>query len=283
MMNNQLSDALCTGFPLLDKATGGIKKGSLTIIKGGPCVGKMSLLLSLLLHSVRHGHTIGFFCNQYDLNDSIGRLYIMSELTQEEEDRILVCDSKTMTLQDFREIAEHMVRKGADVLFIHALESLDCENNDAILSRITNAKVLKALAVTLDVPVVATMMGGHDHSKKLQDGRSAIAPPSITEEFQDYSEVVSFADSVWLLHRPSAYRDRVDVRFIEDSPEYNTELMIAKNNEGAQCTIPMIFNRDKLLFEETGVSALPYSEEENMRLSKLIRPSPCQSLDYEPF
>lgn len=269
-MTSQLNDALCTGFPLLDKAIGGIKKGSLTIIKGGPNAGKMSLLLSILLHSVRQGHSVGFFCNQYELKYSIGRLYIMSKLTQEEDDRIIVNDQKNLNLQDFREIAESMVKDGVEVLYIHNLESIDCENDDVILSRISNAKALKGLAVELNVPIITSMMGTRMHTKQLKDGRRAIAPPSITEEFQDYPEVVSFADSIWLLHRPSAYRGRVDVRFIEESPEYNAELMIAKNNGGAQCTIPMNFDRDKLMFEETGVSVLPYSEEENVRLSKLI-------------
>lgn len=138
---------------------------------------------------------------------------------------------------------------------------------------------MKELATDLDVPVVATMMGCRTYSSGLEDGRHAVAPPSVTVEFRDCPDVLSSADSVWLLHRPSACRNHVDVRFIHQSPEYNAELMLARNYGGVPCIIPMAFDSGRLMFAEAGSSVLPYSEEENVRLYELIRPS--QSLGHD--
>jgi len=252
---------VATGFPALDRRTGGLQPSDLIIIAGRPSMGKTALALDILLNCAqREGAGLLFSAEmskrQQDRRllskksgvplhklrtpkwldgDDIGKLVDAERSLVELP--IYVDDSAELTVSDIRARARRLARKvDLKIVVIDYLQILvpttKGDSRDRQLAEMTRA--LKALAKELEVPVVLLSQLNRSCDNR-PDKRPIIADLRESGAIEQDSDVVMF------LYREAAY---------DPDAGDEAEVIARKNRNGPPGTDFLRFRKALARFEE---------------------------------
>ena len=231
---------LPTGLHSLDKMLGGgLRRGSLTLIASRPGMGKTSLALQIAGNLALEGKHVMFF--SYELLKE----HILLRL-KKPFGNVSVWD--TLNIDDcFHPQGADFIRtdvirnhKECDAVFIDYLQLLPRRPDRSAM--IECIRALKAFARSANIPVIVTS----------QLPRPDVLPP-FNEKETYHRPILS---DLYDLKIPALYADVVifpfrESYYMEDLEEEIDELIVAGNNYGVTGTIPVHWNPEKLIFEET--------------------------------
>ncbi|MDX3174187.1 DnaB-like helicase C-terminal domain-containing protein [Streptomyces scabiei] len=238
-----------TGFTDLDALTGGLTAGTLTVIASRPAMGRTTLACDFARHAaIKCQQPAGFLTMQESLTRAVTR--VKSAEARIMRHRIY---SGTMTEEDWTRLARRLPDMTASPLYLRhmstpglvtlALEMKDWVEADRLKLLVvdgieeigagldnrtdtaTVVNTLKALAVELDIPVVATA----------QTHRRPGDPFGKVPHTDDLHEAVAFvADTVIMVHRDDAYE--------ANSPRAGeADLIVAKHRNGPTAIVTTAF------------------------------------------
>jgi replicative DNA helicase len=261
--NHGAPSGVVTGYPALDRTTGGFQPGQLIIIAARPSVGKTALALSMAMNQAEKGIPVGFISAEMQgeqlcvralggkghvntmsiLNGWYGpkdfpRIIEAGEAIQGM--RIYIDDTPNVAMATMLSRARKMKRLGARIVYVDYLTLL--RHGDAKMPRHERvgeiSKMLKGLARELSIPIVALSQVGR---------QAADCPPSLADLRQS-GEIEEDADVVILLHRATS----------DDSGENRDQIVevnVAKNRTGPTEIFTLTFLREFVRFEPRAVSA----------------------------
>lgn len=234
-----------TGLTDLDALTGGLTAGTLTVIASRPAMGRTTLASDFVRHAaIKCQKPAGFLTMQEPLTRAITRIKAAECRVARHH-----IHSGTMTDEDWKRLAARMPDLTASPLYLRRMTtpgplSLSLEMKEWVeadklkllvvdgiedigagldnrADTATVSHTLKALAVELDIPVVATAQV----SRRPGDRFGKV--PHI----DDLNDAIAFtADTVILLHREDAY--------VKESPRAGeTDLIVSKHRQGFDALI----------------------------------------------
>lgn len=248
---------MATGFPSLDKMTGGLRKGELTVIAARTSVGKTALALTMITSiCAEHEHRVALFSAEMNAHRVMARCAALAgrlPLAEMNEDRLMtkrtkarlpvvgeqwyhkrlyVNDTPGISLTDLRAIARVQQRRGAEAVFVDYLTLV--RHGDTNINRAERvgqvSKSLQHLARELDLPVVVLS----------QLNREAVGHRPGLENLRQSGEVEEDSDMILLIDRNG-----------DDGDENLGEatLIVAKNRNGPTGDVPLIFMKKTTRFE----------------------------------
>ncbi|MCK9189923.1 MAG: replicative DNA helicase [Sphaerochaetaceae bacterium] len=258
--NGDVRIGLQTGFTLLDKfLSGGIKDQEYVVIGARPSIGKTAFALTVAINMVvRNNYRVGFLSLEMSANSLVERAlagvsrtnfgHIRTGILKNEElnqlinacdilstKELYIQDTPNMEATDVRTQARKMKReKDIQILFIDYIGLIQSASNNAAIPRheqiATISRMLKQLTRELNIPIVVLSQVGRQ-----TDG----ALPKLSD-LRESGAIEQDADVVLLLHRKSDSEDLIQ----------DTELLVAKNRNGATGKIHLGFNKEIVRFEE---------------------------------
>jgi replicative DNA helicase len=260
-----------TGFQGLDAMTGGVQPGQMVIVAARPGMGKSSLALQLARNIAESsGDQVAFLSYEMSRNELVIRALAaalavpVSDLRQgrlpegaeaelgRHAQRLgalpmVIDDRPPQTISGVRSSMRRLARRGplaAIVLDYLQLLGGDrfsaSQNRTAEVSEISRG--LKLLARELDVPVIALS----------QLNRGLEQRPNKRPMLSDLRESGSLeqdADTVWMIYRDHVYHP-------ESDPE-DAEVLVVKQRQGAQGSIPLRWNGPATRFEDRPAGWVP--------------------------
>lgn len=245
-----------TGFPLFDHKIGGFRGGQFVIIAARPSVGKTAFSLALA-QAIAKRKKVGFFSlempndqiimrmltnhsripqsrieklnfnNQHELNS------FNSSLSEIKRLNLWLDDSPTINVNKLTWKAKKLKKeKGLDIIFIDYLQLISGEKeliNDRqqAVSRISSG--LKALARTLDIPIIALSQ----LSRKSEDRQRK----PLMSDIRESGSIEQDADIIAFLHRNDYQKDGDEDGY--SSPVSDIEVIIAKHRNGSTGSVMM--------------------------------------------
>ena len=261
--------AVRTGFSGLDRALGGLKPGTLTVVAARPGVGKSALVINVASNtSINYGTPVAFFSLEMSKRE-IGNRILSTKSDVSTDD----LQNARITGEDFEKIGEAISilatapfyvddRSGINTVEIMAkcrqlknknllgLVIIDYlqlmsvaghrggTNRQQEISEISRS--LKIMAKELDVPVIALSQLSRGAEYR-EDRRPILA------DLRDSGAIEQDADAVIFIYREKYYDTGLERQEIED-----VEIIIAKNRQGPTRTVPLKWwPRRTLFFEPT--------------------------------
>lgn len=252
--NSQLG--LGTGFWALDKMTGGLRGGQLTIVAGRPAMGKSAFMVNMADRMVRAGDPVVYFSLEMQANE-LGTRIVLSragvdtemmrngflnpadtrkiahELQKFGEEPFYIDDRGGLSLLDIRSRGRLAVRRwGVKAIFVDYLQLVSHsgansrENEVGFVSR-----GLKAMSMELGIPVVAAAQVNRQAEQR-SDNRPKLS------DLRESGSIEQDADLVLLLHRPCYYATGGE----DASDPQDAELIIAKHRAGRTGSLPMTWS-----------------------------------------
>lgn len=261
-----------TGYPTLDAITGGLQPGGFYILGARPGVGKTAFALHTALAAARAGTRVLFATAEMSAAQLAERTIAMTAGVslapfrtpgvRPSKDLIHAVVKGVKELKElplsYLETAARSAEAVADsiravhrrgelgLIVLDYLQRLRSDTVRAQASEVDNINAVSllfsGLAKALGVPVLALAQLNRDCSR-------ANRPPQAAD-LKGSSQIEQDADMVCLLHRPE-----VGLPFDADEKEREkvrgkVNLYVVKNRNSRECTIPMTFNGDCLLFRE---------------------------------
>lgn len=265
--------SLRTGFPVLDKVTGGGFRGSkLIIIAARPRVGKTALMCNFVENICRAGHGVGVFSlemDRADLDDrwiasgaNINAIKLTKEpgpvgeewtkitntVARQAQWKLLVDDNRADIHQLKRRIKQ-MVKQGVKIVFIDQLSGISGNRHKSAWERNTeHVEELKFLKKELRIPIVLLAQLNRDLEKR--DNKK----PRLSD-LKNTGQLEEDADIVLLGHRPFLYAAAEGSNISETAAEWE----LAKNRQGVEWNIAMEWQGEYQRFREI---AKEYSKRE---------------------
>jgi replicative DNA helicase len=258
-----------TGFPDLDKMTGGFQKGELSIIAARPSMGKTALVISTLLHAaITQQRAVALFSLEMSKEQLVQRMLCSEALVDlgrllrgrlEDDDYgrlakaaghlntapIWIDDSGVLTALEMRGKARRLKAEQPELslIVVDYLQLMQgggrqAENRQQEVSEISRG--LKAIAKELEVPVIALSQLSRapeqrtDHRPQLSDLRES---GSIEQD----------ADLVMFLYRPEYYLSDMEAQ--EQGLAGKAELIIGKQRNGPTGRVDLFFRKECTRFE----------------------------------
>jgi replicative DNA helicase len=252
--------AVPTGFPTLDRLTGGGFRGSkLIIIAARPGIGKTALMLNMASNMAQRGHMVGIFSLEMDkeeLDDrwmsaetGISSLRLISGMGEGEWKRvvsvaenkstwpILVDDTGNLPAHELKRRARKMVQMGAKIIFIDQLSRLKgYPNKNTWESNTQNVADVGAMKKELRLPIVLLAQV----SRKAEE--TASKKPSLAT-LKMTGALEEDADLILLGHRDFAYTK-------DEAYERRAEWELAKHRQGPTWNIIMDWDAKRTRFTE---------------------------------
>lgn len=257
-----------TGFPKLNKFTGGWQPSDLVIVAARPAMGKTAFILKNLVDCGLRGIPAGMFSLEMSVQQlaartvSINSNFHLTQLIRDgfEKNEYFVTLKNVVTPmkdfkfliddtanQDIREIiskARIWKRKhGIQILFIDyiqlATDKTKGNNREQEIASISRG--LKMLAKELNIPVIALS----------QLSRQVEQRPNKRPKLSDLREsgaIEQDADIVSFLYRPEYYDEDVPEEILAKGG--NSEYSIAKYRAGSLATLPLWFQGDKAKYSD---------------------------------
>lgn len=218
---------ISTGWPTIDRLTGGMQPGRMIVIGARPAVGKSVALLEWALSVAKQGRQALFVCLEMTREQSICRVlanwsdtpldHILKRTVEPEQfariccalnssmadthERVRWTQSKNQSLRTIRQAAREQKKQGLDVLFVDYLQLVKADGGDTqqpMHVRIGNiSRGLKLLALELDICVVVAAQ----LNRELDKGD---AKPQLYH-LKDSGSIEQDADQVILMERPELY------------------------------------------------------------------------------
>ena len=266
-----------TGFNDLDNIIN-LSKGELIVIASRPAMGKSTFVLNILSHlALKEKKRVLFFSLEDSNNNIINKLIISNSIVEAEKfglynkyknneiqkpnlseddwDRIaygihILKDSSIYVASDAPYTIEDICikstrlkkEKNIDAIIIDYLQLIQF-NKKKQLSRdeeiIEILRKLKVLAKILDVPVIITSQLSRECEKR--DNKR----PIICDFANSKKAITTYSDKILFLYRDSYYN--------KDNKSDITDVIIAKNNEGAIDTIKVAWISEYCMFGNTKV------------------------------
>jgi replicative DNA helicase len=243
-----------TGFADLDKLTGGLHPGTLTVIGGGPSVGKSTLVLDFCRSaSIRHKLPAALFSLEMtaaEINMSVlsaesrvpPHLMRTGQMTDDDRARLTeraaeiadvpfyISESPALSVNALCDEAARLVaEKGVRLVAADCLQLITTDrrfdNREREVGEI--AQQLKALALVLRVPVVVAAQLDRSPEQR-GDHRPLLV------DLRDSDAIAQAADLVVLLHREDAF-ERESARAGE------ADFIVAKHRNGPTATVTVAF------------------------------------------
>ena len=261
-----------SGFPKLDKALGGFKPGTLTIIAARPGMGKSAFAINIATNAaIYHQTTVCFYSLEMSKKEIGNRILASrSEVTTDD------LQNARVSLPDFDKIGEALgTLAGApfyiedkpglnvmdmlsqckqiksagklDLVVIDYLQLMSAADRRADRNRQNEiseiSRSLKMMAKELEVPVVA--LSQLSRGAEYRDDRRP-----MLSDLRDSGAIEQDADAVLFIYRDKYYKTNEERQKIEDA-----EIIIAKNRQGPSATVEMKWWAERTLFfedEESG-------------------------------
>jgi len=243
--------AIKTGFPTIDRITGGGFRGSkLILIAARPRIGKTSLMTTMSKNMAENGHRVGIFSIEMDkeeLDDrfmaaetGINSLRLGSgkglgaddwlEINKAAEVKvnwpILIDDKGGLNVMELKRRARRMKKAGVEIIFIDQLSKIKSGIKGSLYEQNTYiVNELATLKKELRMPVVLLAQ----ISRKLED-RNIKKP--ILADLKSTGSLEEDADIILFIHRNYEYSKDKD-------EQYKGELEIAKQRSGPCRNIPL--------------------------------------------
>jgi len=260
-----------TGFPKLDRFTGGFMRGTYSIIASAQGVGKSTLLLNFLsyicgkqnkkvLYITLDMNFLGLYTKLISCISGISFSKMMFDMeslnisewkeinntrAKIEQFKLLKLGEEEIKTSDIR--AKIKEEKDIDIVMIDYLQLLKpADKGKTMYETISNiSNELKILSSEANIPFIVIASINRDYA----DRRKKI--PDISD-IRGSGEIEYDADLVLLLYRESAFRKAKDTEN-EKEFEHKGELIIAKNRYGeSNLKIPIYFDGSISLIREMG-------------------------------
>jgi replicative DNA helicase len=271
---------LPTTFLDLDSRLAGLQKSDLIILAARPSMGKTTLALDIARQIGKNKHPVGIFSLEMSKEQLVDRILCAEagvdlwkmrtgKLSDREEDDdfpriahamsvlseapIFIDDSATANIMELRTKARRLkAEHGLELIIIDYLQlmegrSKNAENRVQEVSEISRS--LKALARELNIPVLAL--------SQLSRAVEAERPPiPKLSHLRESGSIEQDADVVLFIYREYMYK-----RDDTDPDKRNiAEVFIAKHRNGPTGRVELIFNEDKVRFENKVHSNTPQPE-----------------------
>lgn len=249
-----------TGIADLDKFTGGLHKGEVTIIAARPSVGKTALAVQIALQVAKKGKAVQIFSREMSqvqlgtrLIANLGKIdgqrmrtgHIRDEdwlgivRTQGELSNLpLYINDESSTMPDVRAICAEKKRKGLDLVIIDYMQLIDphkrSDTREREVAEISRA--IKKLTLEFEIPIIALS----------QLNRSTANKRPTLDTLRESGAIEQDADNVILLHKP----DENDVpnedlslyRTLKSAGRDYVEVIIGKQRNGPTGMFTMSYN-----------------------------------------
>ena len=260
------AQSLPTGFPTLDKITGGGFRGpKLVIVAARPRVGKTALMCNMAANMAKRGIVCGIFeleMPREEIDDrwiaagaKINSMKLSSEpgpndsewqqikrVVEDQAGWPIMVDDKPATIGELKRRAKQMVKEGARIIFIDQLSSIGGNRRRDIFTRNTeHVEELKFLKKELGIPVVLLAQLNRELEK-----RTSKKP--ILSDLKNTGQLEEDADIILMGHRPYLYSKDDGGR--DESLRGYAEWEITKNRQGAEWNIRMNWAEEYQLFTE---------------------------------
>ena len=265
-----------SGFPSLDKITGGWQQSNLIVVASRPSIGKTAFAMNLAGNAAINQHIpVAFFslemsAGQFakrlivqetgvgkktidglDAADANKWLHMEDRLTALSKAPFYVDDTPGLKLAEFKEKAKTLVdEKGISLIVIDYVQLMngpeELRGHREEVSFII--RELKTMAKELDVPIIALAQ----LSKALGKNNYKRPEPGDLRESGALEEV---ADLIILLHRPDYLGLSVEPKDKEIS-----ELIVAKNRNGETGEVSLRFDTSTLSFRESDEACNEHSQ-----------------------
>ena len=259
-----------TGYPDLNLITSGFKKNELIILAARPSIGKSTLALNFAANACKNKKSVALFSLEMGHDQLIMRLLstysglalnkIVSGKLSDEEMRLLmqarttinkfplyIDQSSTTNLRDIKAKCLKLKREGhLDFIIIDYLQLLSSGEN--IKNRVEEvskiSRGLKEMARTFEVPVLALSQLSRGIEQR-EDKRPVLA------DLRESGSIEQDADIVMFLHRetPKKQEGEDTTKVVKSA---KTELIIAKNRQGATGSCGLIFKGSQSVFVSEG-------------------------------
>ena len=260
-----------TGFPHLDKLTGGFRPGTFNIIAARPAMGKTALALNMAANVAgMYSKTVAIFSLEMSKKENANRL--LASLSQHTNADVIINPHATKEqLEDLEKTVEMMSPLKIwidDKANTNPVEIMNkCKNlmsktevsliiidhlglltypgrNDGRQNEVAAiARSLKVLAKELNIPVVALAQLNRGTEKRDQSDEDRI--PGLAD-IRESGAIEQDADCVIFIHRPDYYlKGKREKKEIEDA-----QLIVAKNRHGATDTVYVKWIPSKTRFFE---------------------------------
>lgn len=245
---------LRTGYTDLDEATGGLRPGTLTVIGARPGVGKSVLAGCIADHvGTRLGLPVLFASLEMTAEELMHRrmaararvpLDVITKGTLSERDWERIADARAyltesaITVDDEPDVSlahvaarlRGMERDGnaarlVVIDYLGLLKEPKAENRQVAVAQL--ARECKNLSRRYKVPVLLLVQ-----VKREAEHRQGKVP--LMSDLRESGEIEAAADIVLLLHREDAYE-------MESPRAGEADIIVAKNRQGARCTITVAF------------------------------------------
>ena len=261
---------LDTGYPDLNNLTSGFKKNELIILAARPSIGKSTLALNFAANACKNKKHVALFSLEMGHDQLIMRLLstysglplnkIVSGKITDEEMRLLmqarttinkfplyIDQSSTTNLRDIKAKCLKLKKEGhLDFIIIDYLQLLssgeNLKNRVEEVSKISRG--LKEMARTFEIPVLALSQLSRGLEQR-EDKRPVLA------DLRESGSIEQDADIVMFLHRdtPKKQEGEDTTKVVKSA---KTELIIAKNRQGATGSCGLIFKGAQSVFVSEG-------------------------------
>lgn len=261
---------LDTGYPDLNNLTSGFKKNELIILAARPSIGKSTLALNFAANACRNKKHVALFSLEMGHDQLIMRLLstysglplnkIVSGKITNEEMRLLmqarttinkfplyIDQSSTTNLRDIKAKCLKLKKEGhLDFIIIDYLQLLS--SGESLKNRVEEvskiSRGLKEMARTFEIPVLALSQLSRGLEQR-EDKRPVLA------DLRESGSIEQDADIVMFLHRdtPKKQEGEDTTKVVKSA---KTELIIAKNRQGATGSCDLIFKGAQSVFVSEG-------------------------------
>jgi replicative DNA helicase len=263
-----------TGIRKLDKKSGGVQKGILTLIAGRPSMGKSTFLVNLLFNQALAGEHV-YMGSLEDRSryvasrilsrianidaesivkggdiglDGMQRVEEAMDRCSDALKRIYIDDSSGQSVASIKRTCEKLKADGnLDVAYVDHMGEMK-KGRDMYIDTTKNAEGLRDIANDLDVPMIT----GQQVSRSSVKGKGSNAPHTDMipdqADLRDSGRLEEIARSIWFVHRPWFWD--------KSQPERGFEVHVAKATHGEpgavylECDLSRMIIADSL--EELG-------------------------------
>ncbi|HEY8445023.1 MAG TPA: replicative DNA helicase, partial [Bacilli bacterium] len=248
---------LDTGFEELNKLTFGFQKGELIVLAARPGIGKSAFALNVASNACKKDKSVAFFSLEMGVDQLTMRLFSSfsglsiskirsGKLNDKEMSQLLVAkatidkfnlyldETSNTNLNDIKAKCLKLKREGLlDLIIVDYLQLINVPNFKG--NRVEEvgkvSRGLKMMARELDVPVLALsqLSRGVEAS---EDKRPRLA------HLRESGSIEQDADIVMFLHREQPGKEIDETKQVRN---HKTELIIAKNRQGATDSIFLLF------------------------------------------
>lgn len=253
-----------TGYPDVDKLTGGLQKGDLLIVAARPGVGKTSLMLNFAYNAAfRHKQRVGIFSLEMGNEQLVQRFVaaetgidsqrlrvgdlrddewnVLAKVSQQMSDLyVFLDDTPSLTPLDLRVKARRIYQEyGLDLIVVDYLQLMQAEGggrNDNRVQEISYiSRALKGIARELKVPLIAG-----SQLSRLVEQRSDKRP--MLSDLRESGSIEQDSDIVMFIYRDDMYNPDSEFKNI-------AEISVAKNRNGPTGKANLFFDKKLTSFK----------------------------------